>query len=202
MTNSFPNKRIRSIKKGHSGRNSSALHISCSWLCKCATAENSYLNICRKRMRSNQGRTGDRHLDLAEAILQQRGFYSCFWDNSGKIVWLQLFPEQRIFFVSHLTCFPGITSWQQDRDCDPDPMLNEKTHCKVIPSSDGPGSTLPLFICKTGHPESVTMFFSQAQSDSSSVDLSTNPVAGITLTSPCHPTFSKWLLTKERRLWL
>lgn len=71
----------------------------------------------------------------------------------------------------------------KDRDCDPVPMLNQMTYCKVIPLSHGPGSTLPLFIfiCKTGHPESVNMLFNQAQSNSSSVVLSTNPIAAVTL---------------------
>lgn len=67
-----------------------------------------------------------------------------------------------------------------DRDFDPD-MLKQMTYCKVIPLPHGPGSTLPLFVCKAGHPESVTVFFNQAQGNSSSVVLSTNPIAGVML---------------------
>lgn len=150
------------------------------------------LSVCRKTIKSNQSKTGHRHLDLAEANLQQRGFYSCSWDNIGKIVWLQLFPKPNISCVSNLTPIPGVTSWQQQRLWPRYVEANDLL--QGHPLTTWPGSTLPLFIfvCKAGHPESVTVFFSQAQSNSSPVVLSTNPIAGVMLSSPCNYTFSNW----------
>lgn len=63
------------MEEGHSGRSSFLLHIPCSWLGKCAATENYYLNVFRKVMRSNQGKKGDRHPDLAEKNLLQKGFF-------------------------------------------------------------------------------------------------------------------------------
>lgn len=63
------------MEGGHSGRSSFLLYIPCSWLGKCAATENSYLHVFRKVMRSTQGKTGDRHSDLAKKNLFQRGFF-------------------------------------------------------------------------------------------------------------------------------
>lgn len=88
----------------------------------------------------------------------------------------------------------------KDRDCDPVPVLNQMTYCKVFHLSYGPGCRITsfIFVCKTGHPESVTMFFNQAQNESSTGVFSMNPRAAILLTLPCNCPLSKWRKEPDR----
>lgn len=183
------------MEEGHSDRSFFLLHIPCFWLGKCAATENSYFSVFRKVMKSNQGKTGDRHPDLAEKNLQQKGFYLCSWDNIGNTVWLQLFLEQNFFFFLSLTSLRFLESHHNNkrqrlwsRPCVESKHLLQG-HCLTT----WPRDTLLLFIfiCKNGNPESVTVFFT-AQSDSSSMVLCTNATAEIILSSPCNCTFPKW----------
>lgn len=80
-------------------------------------------------------------------------------------------------------------------------MLDHRTYCKAIPLSHGPGTS--FFSFSFGNPESVTALFT-AHSDSSLVDLCTNAIAEIILSSPCNcnsPNEER-CLTKETRMQL